>query len=520
MRETAARQSPPSKGAASSIGPAKTSKRSSAQDRISRMVALSARDIGVQRACGCNGGAGRKDELMGRSTTIQPSLTVSTPGDPFELEADRVADQVMRMPASTAESRQISRLQISRFADNRSLHRSCTTCAAADGDPSVATAEGLSGGGEMLDDGTRTFMEERFGHDFSDVRVHTESQAADSARSLDARAYTVGSDIVFANGQYAPGTNQGRRLIAHELTHVSQQSRGSDVNRQMVWRDCSNTHGACAFSDCAKPDVPGTGESSWWHLSVFVDVEADSPEDVDLKKGNIGHTSVVFQESNSASFTFGFYPARKDFSLVKTTAPGMVVHPDHDHDPCVDYKESFNDLTKAEYDKALHFATAFCGASPTYDLQTNNCTTFAKLVVEQAGRSLPNVRGKVGSGMISGVADNPNTLLEGLKDRDVPTRHLTSDTDIRTWILFHGVPPKPAPDPVQLLPAGEKLRLINRLLDGWIAEGDIAAVERICGSVNNQFEMDLIKKQITPRESSLHNDAQRARLHSALSRII
>ena len=71
----------------------------------------------------------------------------------------------------------------------------------------MAIAEGLSGGGEMLDDGTRTFMEERFGHDFSDVRVHTASQAAESARSLDARAYTVGSDIVFANGQYAPGSD-------------------------------------------------------------------------------------------------------------------------------------------------------------------------------------------------------------------------------------------------------------------------------------------------------------------------
>jgi len=338
--------------------------------------------------------------------------------------------------------------------------------------------------------------------------------------SLDARAYTVGSDIAFANGQYAPGTNQGLRLIAHELTHVSQQSRGSDVNRQTVWRNCANTHGACAYSDCAKPDIAGTGDSNWWHLSVFVDVEADTPEDVDLKKGTIGHTNVVFQESNGASFTFGFYPATKDFSLVKTTASGMVVHPDHDHDPCVDYKESFNDLTKAEYDKTLLFATTFCVGSPTYDLQTNNCTSFVKMVVEQAGRSLPKVRGTVGSGLISGVADNPNTLLEGLKDRDVPTRHLTSDTDIRTWILSHGAPPAPAADPVQLLPAAEKLRLINRLLDGWVAEGDIAAVERICGSVNNQFEMDLIKKTISPRESSLNNDAQRARLHSALGKTI
>jgi hypothetical protein len=512
------RQSRLSKGAASSIGPAKTSNRLPGQDRVSCMMALSTRGIGVQRACGCGGGAGLEDESMARST-IRPTLTLSTPGDPFELEADRVADQVMRMPASAPE-KPISPLRVSRSRDNRSLHRSCTACAAADGDLSSAVAGGLSGGGKTLDDGTRTFMEERFGHDFSDVRIHTASQAAESARSLDARAYTVGSDIVFANGQYAPNTNQGRRLIAHELTHVSQQSRGSDVNRQTVWRNCSNTHGACAYSDCAKPDVAGTGDSNWWHLSVFVDVEADTPEDVDLNKGTIGHTNVVFQESNGSSFTFGFYPATKDFTPLKTTAPGMVVHPDHDHDPCVDYKESFNDLAKAEYDKALQFATTFCVGSPTYDLQTNNCTSFVKMVVEQAGRRLPNVRGKVGSGLISGVADNPNTLLEGLKDRDVPTRHLTSDTDIRTWILYHGAPPAPAADPVQLLPTGEKLRLINRLLDGWVAEGDIAAVERICGSVNNQFEMDLVKKQISPRESSLHNDAQRARLHAALSRTL
>jgi len=514
MRGTAAHQLRPCKGAVSSIGPPNTSNRSPGPNRVARMVALSTRGVGVQRACGGGRGAGLEDESIARPA-MQPSLTVSSPGDPFELEADRVADQVVRMPAPAAE-----RPRISRLADSHSLHRSCGACAAADGDLSSAVAGGISGGGETLDDGTRAFMEERVGHDFSHVRVHTASQAADSARSLDARAYTVGSDIVFANGQYAPGTNQGRRLIAHELMHVSQQSGGSGMNRQTVWRDCSNTHGACAFSDCAKPDVPGTGDSVWWHLSVFVDVEADSPEAVDLKKGNIGHTNVVLQESNGASFTFGFYPALKDFSLVKTTAPGMVVHPDHDHDPCVDYKESFNDLTKAEYDKALQFATTFCVGSPTYDLQTNNCTTFAKLVVERAGRSLPNVRGTVGSGLISGVADNPNTLLVGLKDRDVPTRHLTSDTDIRTWILSHGAPPAPAADPVQLLPAAEKLRLINRLLDGWVAEGDIAAVERICGSVNNQFEMDLIKKQISPRESSLHNDAQRARLHSALSRTI
>lgn len=78
--------------------------------------------------------------------------------------------------------------------------------------------------GEPLDAGTRSFMESRFGHDFSNVRVHADGKAAESARSLDARAYTVGRDIVFAADQYAPGTNNGRRLLAHELAHTVQQS--------------------------------------------------------------------------------------------------------------------------------------------------------------------------------------------------------------------------------------------------------------------------------------------------------
>lgn len=487
------------------------------QSAISHALAWSASSGGtvVQRECKCGGGRSPEDAAMGRRAVVQPRLAISTPGDPFEFEADRVAEQVMRMPADDKSAPEISRL-----AESPSLRGNCPSCATADGDLRSVVARGIGGGGQSLDDGTRTFMESRFGRDFGHVRVHTANSAAESARSINARAYTVGSDIVFANGQYAPSTNQGRRLIAHELTHVSQQGSGSSVNRQMVWRDCSNTHGACAFSDCAKPDTPGTGHSTSWQLSVLIDVEADSPEDVDLVKGNIGHTNVVFKESNGATFSYGFYPARKDFTPLKTTAPGMIVHPDHDHDPCVDYKESFTLLTKAEYDTALQFAVAFCGASPTYDLQNNNCTTFAKLVVQKAGRSLPNVRGIVGSGMISGIADNPNTLLESLKDRDVPTRHLTSDTDIRNWISSHPAPTGPAADPVQQLPVSEKLRLINRLLDGWVAEGDIAAVERICASVNNQFEMDLINKTISPRESDLNNAGQRARLHSALNRKI
>jgi hypothetical protein len=77
--------------------------------------------------------------------------------------------------------------------------------------------------GEPLDRETRAFMEPRFGHDFSKVRIHTDAKAAESAWAVNALAYTVGKNVVFGAGQYAPGTTNGQRLMVHELTHVMQQ---------------------------------------------------------------------------------------------------------------------------------------------------------------------------------------------------------------------------------------------------------------------------------------------------------
>jgi hypothetical protein len=82
------------------------------------------------------------------------------------------------------------------------------------------------GGGRPLEDDTRADMEARFGEDFSGVRVHTDGHASDSARSVNAHAYTVGNDIVFGGGRYDPSSPSGQRTIAHELTHVVQQRSG------------------------------------------------------------------------------------------------------------------------------------------------------------------------------------------------------------------------------------------------------------------------------------------------------
>lgn len=100
------------------------------------------------------------------------------------------------------------------------------------GEPELAPPivhEALASPGRPLDEETRAFMEPRFGHDFSRVRLHTDARAAESAEAVNALAYTVGQDIVFGAGQYQPGTSEGRRLIAHELAHTVQQQSSSVV---------------------------------------------------------------------------------------------------------------------------------------------------------------------------------------------------------------------------------------------------------------------------------------------------
>src|SRR4051794_13992363 len=86
--------------------------------------------------------------------------------------------------------------------------------------------EALRAPSRPLDLNTRAKMESRFAHDFSRVRIHTDELATRSARAVQAHAYTVGEDVVFARGRFNPASNEGRRLIAHELTHVAQQSSG------------------------------------------------------------------------------------------------------------------------------------------------------------------------------------------------------------------------------------------------------------------------------------------------------
>jgi uncharacterized protein DUF4157 len=131
--------------------------------------------------------------------------------DAHEREADRAADSVTGATGLT------------RYLPSKTVDAG--TAAA----PS-SVDEALASPARALDAGTRSFFERRFGHDFSGVRVHADGMAAQSARDAGALAYTSGRDIVFGAGQFAPETHAGRRLIAHELAHVIQQSNASPAS--------------------------------------------------------------------------------------------------------------------------------------------------------------------------------------------------------------------------------------------------------------------------------------------------
>jgi hypothetical protein len=117
-----------------------------------------------------------------------------------------------------------------------------------------ANLESIRGSGQALPGSSRDLYESRFGRDFSDVRVHTGTQAADAANAVNARAFTVGKDIVFSAGQYNPGTVEGDRLLAHELTHVVQHSDANEnflVQRQPFGATCSTgASNPCQMSRC------------------------------------------------------------------------------------------------------------------------------------------------------------------------------------------------------------------------------------------------------------------------------
>ncbi len=181
-------------------------------------------------------------------SSIQPKLKVNAPGDIYEQEADRVADQVMRMPEpqlqrACACGGGCPKCKAKQSGQEHGLLQTRRVQPIGNGKaegPRIVN-EVLRSPGQPLDSATKAFFEPRFEHDFSHVRVHADMRAVESARAVNALAYTVGRHIVLGTNQYAPNTSKGKRLIAHELTHVIQQQSSSipmNVEGTLIQRAC------------------------------------------------------------------------------------------------------------------------------------------------------------------------------------------------------------------------------------------------------------------------------------------
>lgn len=256
----------------------------------------------LQRAsssCACGGACPR--------CQAKSNLTIGSPNDAHEQEADRVADAVVSGGQGTSINAISSGLQPklyrkvleademydsagpsdsaegAAFAEDEdtesgnvqrkeaSGQASGETAVSADYEQSLQSA--IQGGGSVLPPSTRTFMERRFGQDFSGVRVHDGTQADTLSQQVNARAFTVGQDIFFGRSEYAPSSPEGQRLLAHELTHVVQQSSGR-LSRQIMRTPCSRYPGYDASIDRLTYNCSGLALRTYTWISPPSDVYA------------------------------------------------------------------------------------------------------------------------------------------------------------------------------------------------------------------------------------------------------
>lgn len=267
--------------------------------------------------CACGGNCPRCKAESGSVGTMH----VSQPGDPFEREAEDVADQIMRMPEPptlysspgpiSADGGERGILE-ERKLQHRSSDQSIGST--TNGQPPTSLEvppivdDVLRSPGQPLDSTAREFIEPRFGNDFSNVRVHTDERAAASARAVQARAYTVGGNVVFGTGQFAPRTAAGRRLLAHELTHTIQQ-RDHIGSQPLQKKSCISDKGAGPFT-VSIIGSPGPGEIAKGHPYQFVNAA--------LGKGVDQNTVWAIEKT-------GYAAGKVDTEYIETVSPGCLI---------------------------------------------------------------------------------------------------------------------------------------------------------------------------------------------------
>lgn len=187
----------------------------------------------LQRKCSCGGDVDRDNEhedfkkekvfpkRKTNTNTLLSDVNISSPDDIYEKEADASADKIMRVDENPSFFKNKEQIK-------KSVQRKENNYTTPSHLPEVSEVINSSTA-KLLDTETLDFMESRFGYDFSNVRIFDNTEAAKSASKLNALAYTLGNNIVFNKGEYSPNKESGKKLLAHELTHVVQQNSNNSV---------------------------------------------------------------------------------------------------------------------------------------------------------------------------------------------------------------------------------------------------------------------------------------------------
>jgi hypothetical protein len=497
----------------------------------------------------------------------------------YEQEADRVAEQV----TSLAEP-QVQRKRA--CADG-----SCATCGNKEATREVVQTKRIQPGGngqtaappivnevlrssgQLLNASSRKFMEARFGHDFSHVRTHTDAQAAMSAREIGAQAYTVGSNIVFGAGQYSPETDKGRRLLAHELTHVIQQGRGGAATIQRfhvphaahttdevpliapTYNDLLNTLKAIIAAATVK------GPDNLVNMDLLVQKAGGLPASaqIDKKLGTKSTAKVASMLNFRYLFTCrcGLIDMRHFIELMYVShyATGLGL-PSADANRAATRKGREHELTSESEsrfgpeDTPTNALGSFTGTRlagfPTADGLLNEIATtlhrcgpidFARLapasrntIIHHYADLVPDPAPKTPGDLIpahqnqTALPDILNIPECGGKERSFPFELDEDDPDRKTIANkafdsgaaglesdsdIRDFVKTQRTEIIKALPAAEKVRLVKRLFKGWVADEDLDAIQVIYKN-SNEPEKAQIRGAIDPGD--LSDLGQRTRL--------
>jgi Zn-dependent peptidase ImmA (M78 family) len=266
---------------------------------------------------------------------VQCKLTMGATNDKYEQEANAVADKVIHAPDQSFVQRkpdhngdEEEKIQAKPLVDAVSSVNQAQTGANSVASKSISSKISSSRGtGSSMDSSTRSFMNNRFGVDFNEIKIHSDSAAIQMSRELNAKAFTVGSDIFFNESKYQPGSAEGKHLLAHELTHVLQQGR----NNSHVQRTAeeSNTGGD---KDQQEKDLCEGWERDLESLTINAarfHFKTEHSEDIQVEKTECGLFTSAKMKVCDLTLTDGrevtvFYNAENNILRVQHTDAGVI----------------------------------------------------------------------------------------------------------------------------------------------------------------------------------------------------